>query len=543
MASAYALPSTNGSAEKHARFPSLNGMPFDASPDLHVHHDQDHFDPDGLASKGHTHTHSHSNSHSQRLPMKGRIRGESDLGRPNEKVRATHAHHHDTRSVEIQSPLPDGHGLTIESPSFSLLEVSTALFIPLQYIFASVAYSPLSPGLSFPPLSAYAAAHLRTSQDESTGGRQVEQTSAFVQACTLTSGTLLLAGILAQIRSSERALDRRKRSDPDLQAHATGLLSMRAIQKMGKSMLSVGLPFYAAMQLGGMRVGLLILTAFASGMTGVRPHGLIRNLSSHSGLCAVLLLCAIADFVGLTLSLPLSDMALGYLALALSVFALPLPLPALSSVGIHNTGAARPMSATAASPLISSASDTTNTLAAGLVLAVFTIGASVVLSAAPAVSILAITCSTLAMASTSGLILMGQPAAMQASKRMAFALACLMTAASSFLFSPNVWPGTVTNGGLSALAFFGALYDTGSRSIEDHSDHHDHVHTGHSHKHHQHHDAGDVSFLTRFLLARVQPGSLVSDILREKDSRRIAYFTWYVVPPCGDSRNNRLMIR
>jgi zinc transporter 5/7 len=115
-------------------------------------------------------------------------------------------------------------------------------------------------------------------------------------------------------------------------------------------------------------------------------------------------------------------------------------------------------------------------------------------------------------------------------------LGCLLTAATSFLFSPNTWPGTFCNAAIAALSYIGVLYDTS----HSHAHSHDHVHshdTGHTHAHasahahcnhhhgHQHHTHAETSLFTSFLLARCRPGSLFHSILCERDSRRIAYFT------------------
>ena len=409
--------------------------------------------------------------------------------------------------------------------AFSISEALTAVLIPAQYLFASVAYSSSNDSTSiFPPLAAYSAPLPEPKVHNPFLLQQHDQKlSPFIQACTFTSGTLLLAGVLAKIRSSERAYDRRKRSDANLHAHANGLFSAQATQKIVVSSLSVGLPFYAAMHLGGMRVGLLILAGTASGLVASTSQATsLRNrIMSNLGLSLVLLSCIFADFLGLTSSGSLFDISLGYTALLLSVFAIPSPLPTISS-----TGAVKSFSPTAVSPLLSSASDSTNTLAAGVISAVVTVIASMIMSSAPSLAISAITSSTITIATAAGLILFGQPHALQSSYKVGLALGCLVAAATSFLFSPSIWPGSVANGGLAAIAFIGALYDSPASSAEHSHDHNDHVHTGHSHHKHHHHTPSDVSRFTAFLLSRVAQGGLVYDVLCERDSRRIAYFTW-----------------
>lgn len=393
----------------------------------------------------------------------------------------------------------------------------TGLLIPLPFLLASAAYSSSTDtNAAFPPLSAYSPDVFAQTDALPLGSGQ--HGTSLVQACTLTSGTLLLVGLLAQIRSNERVLDRRKSMQRSLTTQVKELISVRGMQKMAQNTLSLGLPFYASMQLGGMRVGLVILAAVASGLICVdkinRGQSVAaRALASHQAVCVAILLCLVADFSGFTMSVDASSLGLGYLALLCSLFLLPPPLP----IGLS------------ASTLTASANDSMCTLAAGLVSFVMTIGASIILSSAPPITLPAIALSTMSMASCAALFMSSQPSALRTGPKLGLALGCLVAAASSFLFSPTIWPGTVVNGALSALSFLGVLYDT-SLPLASHDHHdHDHAHTGHSHHKHNHgvhaHTKGQVSILTAFFLKYSEPGSLLNGILVEKDSRRIAYFT------------------
>ena len=395
------------------------------------------------------------------------------------------------------------------------------MLIPTQYIFASIAFSSTDPlDASFPPLSAYAI-HKPAVLGEEKSPVQGHQASALVQACALTSGTLLLIGILAQIRSSDRALDRRKKSDHGVHAHASHLMSVQSLKKIVQSILSVGLPFYAAMHLGGARVGLSMLVAFTSPL--VVPG--TQKASSKIAFVAVQLLCMLADMSGLTLSTSMTSLSLGHGSLLFSLLVVPPSLPVLSQTAGDWSGSARPSSLSSTSTLIASVGDITNTLIAGTVLATLTVTGSIASSVAPAVSFEAICCATISIASAAALVFFGQPAALRTPPNIGLAIGCLVSAAFSFLFSPHVWPGAVINGGICAIAYVGALYQ--NQTVEKSHDDHDHVHTGHSHKHHHlHHGPTDVSAFTSFLLSRVSKGSLIFDVLCEKDSRRIAYFTW-----------------
>ncbi|KAI4715549.1 hypothetical protein E4T48_08272 [Aureobasidium sp. EXF-10727] len=453
-------------------------------------------------SHDHAHDHSHGNSHNH------------SNGHAH-----SHSHDHSHDHGHSYAPINAIDSQTKASP-LSLAEILTGVLIPLPYLLASAAYS--TPNTNFPPLSAYARL-----QQSVPDGKNIQDyhnahhASSLLQACTLTSGTLLLIAILANIRASERGLDKRKGSNAAL--NPPGPLTLESVLAMFTSTLRVGLPYYAAIQIGGLRVGLVLLVALASGISCFETHtkSFFASISARPLTLAAIGLCLLADAFGLTIYADMYHLATGYTALLMSVFLLHPPLPANGS---------------STSPLIASPSDTTTTLYAGAILSVLTVGASIVFSIAPSVTPLSITFSTLSMAITAGLVLFARPAHLRTHKKLGLSLGCLLTAAVSFLFSPNTWPGTFCNGAIAALSYVGVLYDTSHSHTHQHN--HSHAHdTSHTHAHasahthcnhhhsHQHHTHAQTSIFTSFLLARCRPGSLFHSILCERDSRRIAYFT------------------
>jgi len=479
-------------------------------------HDHDH-------SHSHSHGHAHSHSHSA-PPMKGRARGESDLGR------------NDVNNSIYTPSLPEIP--TASASWFSLPEALTALLVPLPYLLGSAAYSSndgSASGDGFPPLSAYAK--LQQSVLTSTSdlpSRELAKPSGFVEACQLASGTLLLVGILAKLRASERTMDRRKDSGPA--RHAQIAMDFSTLQALLLRTMSVGLPFYAAMKLGGMRTGLVLLVSIAANLTcldnALRPSmgQWVQQAMNRKLTLGALLLSAISDFAGFTIHTSVSDLILGYLALAVTVVCLNPPLPtantSIASARVGSTGVSRSLSWNASS-LTCSKGDVNLTLISGGLLSLITIGASVLLGRSPSLVPSSIGLSTLSIASATAANVLAQPAALRNSAKAGLGLGCLLTASCAFLFSPSLWPGTICNGGLSALAFAGVLFDTlTSSSRDDHS--HDHAHNVKAHQH-THADT-QYSPFTRLVLSNCEPGSLVHSIMIEKDSRRICYFTWYVDP-------------
>lgn len=486
----------------------------------HAHnhgHNHDH-------THSHNHGHAHSHSHSA-PPMKGRARGESDLGRNNVN---------NSIYTPSLSEIP-----TASASWFSLPEALTALLVPLPYLLGSAAYSSndgSSTADGFPPLSAYAK--LQQSVLTSTSDlpfKGLAKPSGFVEACQLASGTLLLVGILAKLRASERTMDRKKESGPSRHAHIA--MDLSTLRALALRTLSVGLPFYAAMKLGGMRTGLVLLVSIAANLTcldnALRPSmgQWVQRAMNRKLTLAAVLLSALSDFAGFTIHTSFSDLLLGYMALAVTVVYLNPPLPtsntstSISSARVGSTGASRSLTWNASS-LTCSTGDVNLTLLSGGLLSLVTIGASVLLGRSPSLVPSSIGLSTLSIASATAANVFAQPAALRNSAKAGLGLGCLLTASCAFLFSPSLWPGTICNGGLSALAFAGVLFDTlsSSASRDDHS--HDHTNNVKTHQH-NHADA-QYSPFTRLVLSNCEPGSLVHSIMIEKDSRRICYFTWYV---------------
>ncbi|KAK4545153.1 hypothetical protein LTR36_003704 [Oleoguttula mirabilis] len=562
MASSYALPTTNGGSHQHGHgrsyssvhlapdkaagtatstFPPNNGgfvkkavshgslythaevsretSPLQERESFHTPYEQNAYAfQQNTSGRGHLHSHSRS-------PMKsGRPRGESDLGRPA-----------DPRGPAYR-PTLERLDSTPAAPAswFSLPEALTALLLPLPYMLASAAYSSISGeelGGGTHALPAYAThQHGASGRGRVLPKQKFSSDSGLIEACSLASGTLLLVGILSRIWGSERVLDRRKGLG-SVQQQATALLSLATAQSMFLRAIVLGVPFYAAMQIGGLRTGLVLLATTAAGLTSADAPlsrslpDLKRILSSRMATAAVVTLCMVMDFTGWTFHAPLSDMCLGYLALALSAFVLPPPLPSSATssaagAGFKSTGS----SLAATSVLTRSVHDANITLLTGVALSLITIAMSIVWSVSPSLKSTALIFSTLSIAAMSASIFFSQPHTLRSQHKAGLGLGCLLTASCAFLYSPSLWPGTICNGGLSALSFLGVLYDTNA------SDHgaHEHSHTtAHAHTHHNHDHASDTgySLFTKSIIARCEPGSLVYGILSEKDSRRIAYFT------------------
>lgn len=560
MASGYALPSYTGAGSHHGHghshsfsggFLSPNKMPSngfakgngsvvkkavsnnslythtetsrETSPAISPHVEYEHlnhypaFSQNNSAFQENARLHKYSHSHPV-APMKSRPRGESDLGKPANA--ASQAYKPVLESIPATS-----------SSWFSLPEALTSLLIPLPCLLASATYASMS-GLataSSTPLSAYAEA-LRL-ESEST---IVKKPSGLIEACVYTSGTLLLLGGLAKAQSPERTLDKRK----DLST----VLTVSGVQAMLLRSLSIGLPFYASVQLGGMRTGLILIVGIAVNMTcsdvAQKPfaNDWKQFWASKRATSAAIFLSFITDVAGLTGQRSLTQVSSGYLALILSLLVLQSPLSSPTSAGesresekisVTTQGVATWIArAFAICPLTRSPTDLNVTLAAGAVLAVVAALATLLSAASLSLSGSTAILTLLTSFAMTSAILFSQPSSLRSQSKAGLGIGCLVAASFSFLSAPSFWPGTIFNSIVSALFLLAVLHDT--RGALPHTrthDDHDHAHNDHSHHGHSHSKEGGPSALTKFLMSKCKPGSLVSSILSEKDSRRIAYFT------------------
>ncbi|GME24260.1 HMW kininogen [Neofusicoccum parvum] len=261
---------------------------------------------------------------------KPRPRGESNLGRPAS-----------AGSIETTSGYgfpPVATHTEDAAPANKLLEIVTGALVPLPYILASLAFpahpQTLNPGT--PSDSAFDRLRASVSEEESpTGLGQAPQRSPLFEACILASGTLLFTALLAKLRPNAQALDRRKAK---FAGKGESIAALRRVQQIAATALSAGLPFYAAAQLGGVRAGVVLLTAIACGLCGTnaapRPFLAVRRMVQEKKLlCAYLGLGLICDMMGFSASMGAWQFLTGYLALATSIFVLPPPLP----ITVHTT--------------------------------------------------------------------------------------------------------------------------------------------------------------------------------------------------------------
>lgn len=517
-------------------------------------HEHDHHDHDHGHARGHSHSHSTDSTWTVQSfangRSKGRARGESDLGRTPPKT-ASAAKYGFAPSSPIQESapavpsIPSSYGyvsdptyqpLTHHRSWLQLPEALTALLIPLPFLFASLAYPiPAAQSHKLPSTLSEALADSAPAVET----HQITNHSQLLHALTLSSATLISVGVVARVSSSLQPLDRRKAEGKN----GTFNIS-NAPKQMAHAILSILLPFYAAMQLGGAKVALALLTAVAAGFGALdRKPGkhtpwddIRRTIKTRKATCGALLLAIMADFAT---SGNTTSSLLGHGALLTSLLLVPPPLPttgwsimtATQKQDSHvSQSGGRASLPKPCSPLISSFESTLLTIAAGLALTVFSILYSLVSSTSPPLSHHTIGFSLLSITSALALVFFSVPSALR-TQHVGLALGGVFVTLFQLWeqFSPldYMWLSFP----LTCAGFVGAvMFDTRSSVFsKSHSHSHGHSHSGHGHSHdhdhnHDHHLHGNHSRLSAFLIARATPGSIIHSVLIEKDSRRIAYF-------------------
>jgi zinc transporter 5/7 len=429
-----------------------------------------------------------------------------------------------------------------------LPEALTALLIPIPYLFASLAYpSIVAQARRLPSTVLNAGDQLLETVSKQPDALSVEalpHESRLLHACTLTSTTLILVGLISKIRSStQQPLDRRKSFGNNEKIGGIGTFwGIGSLWRITTNILSVMLPFYATMQLGGAKIALALLVAVAAGLGGLdhKPgkhtlwDTLKRTLRTRKATCATVVLAMLSDVFYSTTT---SEVVLGYLALTISILAMPPPLPTAGwslVTGLKGQndlwstrGSARLSLPKPSSPLINTPEDTLLTLGSGVLLMVITVLYSTLSSASFSISHHAILFSTLSVVAVTALIYFALPSALRTQKKVGLGFSCILVAAFALWEQQTSWQASILFPLICVLAFGGIIFDTRSSAVP-HTHSHDHSHTNHkqihAHHDHDHHLHGNHSRLSAFLIGRCTSGSILHSILIEKDSRRIAYF-------------------
>jgi zinc transporter 5/7 len=364
---------------------------------------------------------------------------------------------------------------------------------------------------------------------------------AWIEAGALASMTMLLLGALACWIHADTQFDRVKNVNW-VSCLVSGIknpnLSPSALKAMTTWALGIGLPYYAALQLGGLRTGVVMLLVHSADLPrSMRQLGslsLLKALERHKFSCVTIAAGILADAFGLTTGAPKRQLFSGYLALFTSLLLLPSPLsdskkgvnsvPAVLAKALFSRSWMTPPSTPSPrilSPLLSSSEIGVQVFLAGSMMLVITIIASIILSTVPPLSYHAVLFSCSAIVSATGLAYFGQPSTLQTRRKFGVAAGCTIVVLFDCIYHWSSWKIPFICSIWPSCAYLAALFDNVNVAAFKFHDHREHRSCLVSHAVHAHH-----SKLTAFFLSFSTPGSIMHSILIERDSRRIFYFAW-----------------
>ena len=393
--------------------------------------------------------------------------------------------------------------------------------------------------------------------------RPTNSTTAALLACILTSVTLLIIGAIGKYRGGPNELDRKKATlghNKDTEAQHTSFITFEIARRIASRLLCVGLPIYAAINLGGYRVALIMLVALAGELVKVeeRSHDMTRLegwkqiITISKWTVIAILLQVMCDALGWTAQLDARLTAIGYVSLGTSLLLLPPPFPS-SNPRVSFITAPTPRSAASTSavvatpweapqpaitaaikdtvlcPLICTTQDTGLTIGAGAILAIFSIvlwffsaGSINKLSSTTVGKLWLIACTMAAS------ILLSRPQSLQESKCLGMTSGAILSFLTSAFYEHSSDNKIYLEGFLVLSSLVASAIDTHAFSSPSPQKHHDHDHHNHHQPTAQHNHEEKPSRITKYLITKVEHISVLHSILIEKDSRRIFFFMMYV---------------
>jgi zinc transporter 5/7 len=328
----------------------------------------------------------------------------------------------------------------------------------------------------------------------------------------LTAATLIFYGGVVLIRHGQQVGSdlAMKMPKPDL-AFANNMLSQ---------ILAVGLPIYAALNVGGFLVAFALALAVGSGLpTLIRGHtdSSTKVALSQKYLTAGLLLTAIfLSFFGMNAQW-VAKPILGYVALLASIFVLRPPFASTlhsSSVSGHGLGISLTKRPNGSTQTLSNSDvppqDPMGSALSGLVLGCLT----VLVTRSFSIGLSDVVYLMVTAGSFATCLAYLEQSDVQSYRKFGVAVA---TGSAALFCSPpvgvDIYTVYITRAALSAASFFASRFDDRRE--------------GHEHHHHHSHSTAESSRATKLILRYSEPYPLLYSILKERDSRRIFYFMRY----------------
>ncbi|KAJ5730641.1 uncharacterized protein N7483_005149 [Penicillium malachiteum] len=338
------------------------------------------------------------------------------------------------------------------------------------------------------------------------------------KAGVLTAFTLLIFGTVQILRKNQ--------AGSSVSSFKMPAPTAKTAQAAFLQVVSIALPIYAALKVGGFLVAFALLLATASGVPNLVQaeyrNSAPEKYSKKPATIALLAVAVILSFFGLNKPWD-SSPVLGYLALLTSIFVLSPPLAYLRHQGpIPEPGlVAQSISQAKSAAMNQSAVLVTSDAPLALVS-----GASLFIMEILLSQGLPFEFSDLAyMIIPAGLLaiplMISFPVGVRTPDKYGLAVC---TGAAALLCSPHIrddlMPVYAARCILAAISFFASRMDDSHLRSDAHS--HNHSHHNHSHSHSQ--TPESTTRITKWLIHRSEVYPLLHSILKEKDSRSIFYF-------------------
>ncbi|GES59623.1 CDF zinc ion transporter [Aspergillus terreus] len=327
------------------------------------------------------------------------------------------------------------------------------------------------------------------------------------RTCALTALTMIIFGIGQMLRTGGSAVVASPKVDVDI---AKGAL-LRA--------LSIALPIYATLKVGGFLVAFTMLLAMASGVPTITQPSMPASgqpqFSQKKLTVGFIVTVIVLNYLGLSASMEPRPL-IGYVGLLCSIFLVRPPFSgqtpssiAVPGLGISGPGISTPQqkSSSMASPVISSEESVVIAFV-GLLLGIATfIFGGISVGASHALHLLSVAGAVAAC------LTYVVPTDIRSPQKLGMAIS---TGGAALLCAPPLQSGVqvtyLFRCMLSAIGFFVARFDDS------------HLRFGaHTHTQHSHHD-GDASRVSKLIIRYSEPYPLLYSIVKESDSRKIFYF-------------------
>lgn len=352
-------------------------------------------------------------------------------------------------------------------------------------------------------------------QDEETpSATEVYHLDAIIaRTCALTALTMMIFGGGQVLRRGAAAID----TTPKLDSNSAKGALLRV--------LSIALPIYATLKVGGFLVALTALLAVASGVPTLpqgpaSQQGHVR-LSQRKLTVGCIVGAILLNYLGLSPSLE-PQRTLGYLALFVSIFVLRPPFSGATS---ELSGLGGGISESEQKAAAGSSTESVLTALSGLLLGIATlIFGSVSIDSSHLLQLLAVA----AVFSLSLVFL--APADVRSPQKIGLAVS---TGVAALMCAPpsqyGVQVAYLFRCTLAVISFFISRFDDSSLRLNSHS-----------HGHHHGHQHSEASRISKLVIQYSEPYPLLYSIVKESDSRRIFYFMRYdgkLAPVASDSNS------